>query len=117
MPWNASLSLSYNRNNDRGTSSARSNLTLSSAISRHWDFSYRASFDLDEGAVINQSWSLNRDLHCWRLEFTRTDYGRGDLQFGFRLYLKSIPSIKVTRGNEDDLGGLSGLGQFGGGIF
>jgi lipopolysaccharide assembly outer membrane protein LptD (OstA) len=117
LPWNASLSISYNRNNDRGTSSARSNFTVASAISRNWDFSYRASFDLDEGAVINQSWSLNRDLHCWRLEFTRTDYGRGDLQFGFRLYLKSIPSIKVTRGNEDELGGLGGLGQFGGGIF
>ena len=113
IPWNMSVSLSYNRNNVRNTSSARGNLSLSANLSRYWEFSYRGSFDFDQGRILNQHWTLKRDLHCWALEFTRSVYTNNQ-EFGFRLYLKSIPALKVARGKEDLLGTA---GQFSGGIF
>jgi len=114
IPWDLSASLSYNRNNLRQTSSARANLTFSASLTRNWDFSYRASFDFDRGTVTRQQWSLKRDLHCWRLEFIRILSARNP-EFGFRIYLLSIPAIKVTRGNDDLLGALGG--GPGGGIY
>ncbi len=57
---------------------------------------------------------LGRDLHCWRLEFNRT-VSEIDSQFGFRLYLKAIPSLKLTRGREDYMSALEG--GFGGGLY
>ena len=46
---------------------------------------------------------FSRDLHCWRLEFTRT-INRNNSEFGFRFFLKAIPELKLTRGREDLLG-------------
>ena len=59
---------------------------------------------------MRQQYTLGRDLHCWRLEFSRT-VSEVDSQFGFRVYLKAIPSLKFTRGREDYMGSLTdGLG-------
>ena len=56
---------------------------------------------------MRQQFNLSRDLHCWKLEFNRT-ISTVDSQFGFRIYLKSIPSLKFTRGREDGMGSLAG---------
>ena len=74
----------------------------------------QASFDLVEGVPIRQQYSLHRDLHCWRIEFNRT-ISTVDSQFGFRIYLKSIPSLKFSRGREDYMGSVGG--PIGGGVF
>jgi hypothetical protein len=113
IPWNMSLNLTYSRSNLTGVSSARGNLSVSTALTANWDFTYRTSIDFDSGQVTNQSWNLRRDLHCWALEFSRSIF-TNDQEFGFRIYLKSIPAIKVTRGREGLLGSAS---QFSGGIF
>lgn len=55
-----------------------------------------------------QEYRLQRDLHCWRLEFTRT-VSSTNSEFGFRFYLKAIPELKLTRGREDLLGTAGGL--------
>jgi len=53
---------------------------------------------------------LKKDLHCWALEFNRT-VSSVNSEFGFRIYLKSIPSMKLTRGREGNMGSLgSGIG-------
>jgi lipopolysaccharide assembly outer membrane protein LptD (OstA) len=113
IPWNASLNFSFNRDSVNNTNSARGNLSLNTNLSRNWQLSYRASFDFVSGTTLSQYYTLTRDLHCWRMEFTRSIY-TNDQEFGFRLYLISIPSIKVTRGKQDLLGTAS---QFSGGIF
>jgi hypothetical protein len=113
IPWNRSLNLTYSRNNVSGLSSARGNMSISTALTANWDFTYRASLDFGKGQVTNQSWNLKRDLHCWALEFSRSIFP-GDQEFGFRIYLKSIPAIKLTRGREGLVGSAS---QLSGGIF
>ncbi|MFN2370576.1 MAG: hypothetical protein ABR506_05395, partial [Candidatus Krumholzibacteriia bacterium] len=87
-------------------------VNFSANLTRDWEFRYNASFDLVAGSTVRQQFSLNRDLHCWRLEFNRT-VSDVDSSFGFRLYLISIPDLKFTRGREDYMGSLGGgLGAF-----
>jgi hypothetical protein len=76
-------------------------------ITQKWEFRYQTSFDLVAGSAVRQQFSVQRDLHCWRIEFNRT-ISSVDSSFGFRFYLKSIPSLKLTRGREDYMGSLSG---------
>lgn len=94
-------STSADRHRATGTLTAKANLT------KNWELDYRAMFDLVESTISQQSFSLNRDLHCWRLEFNRT-VNAYDSTFGFRIYLKSIPALKFTRGREDQMGSLTG---------
>lgn len=114
LPFTTSGSLSYNYTNATGDRRASANVSLRANLSRYWEFSYQTSFDLVTGAALRQQYTLGRDLHCWRLEFNRT-VSTLDSQFGFRVYLKAIPSLKFTRGREDYMGSLAdGLG---GGIY
>jgi hypothetical protein len=50
--------------------------------------------------VTLQNWGLVRDLHCWSLEFSRM-ISQFDTQFGFRIFLKSIPAIELRQGAGD----------------
>jgi hypothetical protein len=83
-------------------------------LTRNWKIRYTASFDLATGTATRQQYSLHRDLHCWRFEFNRT-ISAVDSQFGFRIYLRSIPSLKFARGREDYMGSVGDA--IGGGVF
>jgi len=108
IPWNCGGSISYNRGTS-GDTTVRANMSLSMVLTRNWDFSYQSSFDLGEGRITNQRWSLNRNLHCWRIEFTRIINSLNS-EYAFRLYLLSMPEVKVPLGNDDLLGSVQGLG-------
>lgn len=114
IPWRLSSRFSYTRDNRSGYSSKRVSVMASANLTPSWDFSYDASLDLEAGQILRQNWRLTRDLHCWALEFTRI-VSTVDSQFGFRLYLKSIPAVEVTRGRRDLLGAARSLA--GGGFF
>jgi len=114
LPFQTSGSLSYSYTNATGDRRASANVSLRANLSRYWEFSYQTSFDLVTGEALRQQYTLGRDLHCWRLEFNRT-VSALDGQFGFRVFLKAIPSLKFTRGREDYMGSLTdGLG---GGLY
>jgi len=110
LPFRFGASFSYSRNSVSDISNASGNFTFSANVTRTWEFSYRASFDLVAGQINRQEYSLHRDLHCWKLEFTRI-ISNIDQQFGFRLYLRGMPDLKLSRGREDLLGtATSGIG-------
>jgi lipopolysaccharide assembly outer membrane protein LptD (OstA) len=114
LPFQTSGSLSYSYLNATGDRRASASVSLRANLSRYWEFNYQTSFDLVTGAALRQQYTLGRDLHCWRLEFNRT-VSAVDSQFGFRVYLKAIPSLKFTRGREDYMGSLGD--GVGGGYF
>ncbi len=113
IPWRMGSNLSYSRNHETGYVTARADANLNLTLTRNWSASYRAGYDLDAGKITHQSWRLQRDLHCWRLEFSRT-VSAVDSQFGFIISLKSIPAVRLTRGKEDL---VRQAGALGGGIF
>ena len=51
---------------------------------------------MSEGAFINQSYTLRRDLHCWEALFVRhisdTDSG-----FYFKINIIDLPDIKIEQ--------------------
>ncbi len=114
IPFDVNGSLSYSYTNASRDKRASGNISLRTNLTRNWEFRYQASFDIALGLPIRQQYSLHRDLHCWRFEFNRT-ISTVDSQFGFRIYLKSIPSLKYSRGREDYMGSLGG--GLGGGVF
>ncbi|MCB1182103.1 hypothetical protein KDM41_01635 [bacterium] len=117
IPFDVSGNLSYNYTNASGGSEARktasASVNMRARLTANWDLSYNASFDLAEGNTIRQQYSLNRELHCWRFEFNRT-VSATNSEFGFRIYLKSIPDLKFARG-RDNFGTVPG--GLGGGVF
>ncbi len=111
IPWDLGGNLSLNRTARSDDITARANLSVNTQFTRDWSLRYTASFDLAEGTTTRQEYRLTRDLHCWRLEFTRT-VSTVNSEFGFRFYLKAIPELKLTRGREGLLGGAGGMGGF-----
>jgi hypothetical protein len=110
IPFNMNASLSYSYDNRNHVRRATSNFRVSATLTRTWKFNYAGSFDLVTGAPTHQQYGLKKDLHCWALEFNRT-ISNVNSEFGFRIYLKSIPSMKLTRGREGNMGALgSGIG-------
>jgi hypothetical protein len=107
IPFDVNAGINYRYSNADRTTTASGNISLNANVTKSWEFRYTAQFDLVSGAAIRQQYSLHRDLHCWRFEFNRTISTR-DSEFGFRIYLKSIPALKFARGREDAMGNLSG---------
>jgi lipopolysaccharide transport protein LptA len=109
MPWNfnARASITNGRNSPtRATISTR----MSAILPISWNLDYSANFDVETGNFTNQSYSLSRDIHQWRIEFRRSVTNSSD--FSFRIYLRSIPDLKIQRGNQS-LGGYFGqVGSF-----
>ncbi len=109
IPFNMNASFSYSYNNDTHTRRATTNMGVTATLTKSWKFNYTGSFDLVTGAPTRQQYGLKKDLHCWALEFNRT-VSNVNSEFGFRIYLKSIPALKMTRGQEGSMGALgSGL--------
>ncbi|MFO7654263.1 MAG: putative LPS assembly protein LptD [Candidatus Krumholzibacteriia bacterium] len=110
IPWRLGASISLRDNAGVAPTTSRGNLNISANPTRKWEVSYVASLDFQADDVITrQEWNLSRDLHCWRLEFSRIVSTRDD-QFAFRIYLRSLPDVKLTSGQEDILGSMHGLG-------
>jgi lipopolysaccharide export system protein LptA len=90
---NISLSYSYNALNPSRTSKTFwANTTSILNVTNNWKVSYRARFDLLERDLVNHSFSIYRDLHCWELSLNWTPNGIGQ-GINFRLNVKS-PTLK-----------------------
>ena len=114
IPFDVNASFSYSYTNSTRDKRATGNIAINTNLTRNWKIRYTASFDLATGTATRQQYSLHRDLHCWRFEFNRT-ISAVDSQFGFRIYLRSIPSLKFARGREDYMGSVGDA--IGGGVF
>jgi len=100
IPFNVNTNMRFSYVNETAKKTATANFNVTTNLTRNWEFRYQASFDLAENAIVRQQYSLNRNLHFWRLEFTRT-VSAVDSSFGFRLYLRAIPDLKFTRGRDN----------------
>ena len=69
---------------------ANTNTTMN--LTNKWRVSYRARFDLLQRDLINHSFSIYRDLHCWELSLNWTPNGIGQ-GINFKLNVKS-PTLK-----------------------
>ncbi len=89
-----------NPSNPTKTFWANTNSTMN--LTSKWRVSYRARFDLLERDLINHSFSIYRDLHCWELSLNWTPNGIGQ-GINFKLNVKS-PTLKDL--NIEKKGGI-----------
>lgn len=93
--WSTNISLSYslsalNPSNKTKTFWVNTNSIIN--VTNKWKVSYRARFDLIERDLVNHSFSIYRDLHCWELSLNWTPNGLGQ-GINFKLNVKS-PTLK-----------------------
>lgn len=93
--WSTSISLSYSLNSQNPSNKSKTFWANSNSIiniTDKWRISYRARFDLLEQDLINHSFSVYRDLHCWELSLNWTPNGLGQ-GINFKINVKS-PTLK-----------------------
>jgi lipopolysaccharide export system protein LptA len=93
--WSTNINLSYSLdalNPDRTSKTFWANSNSIINITNNWKVSYRARFDLMERDLVNHSFSIYRDLHCWELSLNWTPNGIGQ-GINFKINVKS-PTLK-----------------------
>ncbi len=78
--WQASFSLGYNLTHNNPFAEPNKSFWLNTVLNLHptrsWKIRYSARFDLLNHRLVSQNLSLNRDLHCWTLQFNWLPTGR-----------------------------------------
>ncbi len=87
----------YNISSSLSTPQNILNFSISGKLTNKWSFSYSFSRDLNLGVLQGQSISLRRDLHEWTADVSYSSIGVFST-YDFKIYLVSIPEIKITRG-------------------
>jgi len=102
VPWQASFSLTYNYSRfDPRRPAKTAQLSVDNAeikLTKNWRVGMSGQFDLHEKRIVDQRYTIYRDLHCWEMQFfwTPTGFSKG---FYFRLGIKAplLQDIKLER--------------------
>ena len=66
----------------------------------NWEMSYSTRYDYNEGRFVTHSFTFNRTLHCWQLDFSWTPTGPA-AGWSFSIYVRDLPDIKLNAGSTD----------------
>ena len=64
---------------------------------RHWALTYAARYDWQSRDLVNYSFGLARDLHCWEAVFNFNQLGE-DWRYDFKIRIKEIPEVSIGKG-------------------
>jgi len=95
MPWtiNISHNLRRYRTGRKADQSLRWSFTFNPTPK--WHLIYRSSFNFRSRGLQGQSFTLNRDLHCWQANLSLITLSNGRFEFVFSTYLRNNPAIRV----------------------
>ncbi len=101
IPWNLGLSFSFAQNQEDPTIKTRAvnvNANLGFNLTENWKFSATTSYDLVQHQIAAPRITIDRDLHCWTMDFSWVPSGA---LAGYRLELKvkapQLQDIKITK--------------------
>ena len=101
IPWNLSLSYTYNFSKftpDNSTSYSSLNADLGFSLTKNWKFTMRGSYDFERKEISAPQITIYRDLHCWEMNFTWNPLGiYSGFHFEIRLKSSELRDIKVTK--------------------
>lgn len=93
--WKASFSFSYTLDNPQMTTEKerfQMNSGITAQITENWRVKYNASFNMLTRKMINHSFSIYRDLHCWEMSLNWVPSG-----FGQGFYLQISPKSPTLK--------------------
>ncbi|NHZ86333.1 MAG: hypothetical protein GWP19_10690 [Planctomycetia bacterium] len=99
--WNTNINLSYSYNAANPTNIIKSfwmNTNTTLQVTTNWRIQHNARFDLENQSLVNQSFSVYRDLHCWEMSISWTPGGYGQGIY-IRINVKS-PTLKDLKLEE-----------------
>ncbi len=99
-PWTFGLSYSYSLAAYDQPPLSTVRFGISGSPTPHWFIDYSFTYDLTNRRYLDQSLSVARDLHCWKLEARWSWFG-GYSTYDVRIYVKAIPEIAIKRGVLD----------------
>lgn len=98
VPFN--IGLSYRYSESRGTFGTSKTHWISTRIdfepTENWSVAIQNRYDWATHRVTDQTFEVNRDLHCWRAQFVWRPGGSGQGYY-FRIGVIDIPDIKIER--------------------
>jgi lipopolysaccharide assembly outer membrane protein LptD (OstA) len=63
----------------------------------NWSMTYSARYDWNEKKLVDYSFGLNRNMHCWEAVFNFTQLG--DIwRYDFKIRIKEIPDVEIGKG-------------------
>ncbi len=99
--WSASADYSFNYRETRVSTTAFKkdlvhafNASVKLNPTPMWEMSYNTAFDFEKGQFSKHSFTFNRLLRCWKMDFSWTPVGIGQGWF-FKIYIIDLPDIKL----------------------
>ncbi|NUO80649.1 LPS-assembly protein LptD [candidate division KSB1 bacterium] len=114
LPWsvNLALNLNYELSNPLNKN-RRAQLSLQQgrvALTKNWDLSISGQYDLLEKIIVDQQYSLHRNLHCWEMQLNWTPSGfRKGFYLRINIRAPNLQDIKIEKrgGRESAFGGFN----------
>jgi len=63
----------------------------------NWTLTYAARYDWQTKSMVDYSFGLVRNLHCWEAVFNFNQLGN-DWRYDFKIQIKSIPEVSIGKG-------------------
>jgi lipopolysaccharide assembly outer membrane protein LptD (OstA) len=114
--WSFTFGYNFSETESGVNRTTRSNAKYSGSaqLSRGWRLTFSGYYNIDERNFTQQSYSIQRDLHCWQAAFTH-ERTANDWRYYFEIAIKAHPDIKYERGTRAVQSFLSGGGYPGSG--
>jgi len=101
IPWNLGLSFSFAQNQEDPTIKTRAvnvNANLGFNLTENWKFSATTSYDLVQHQVAAPRITIDRDLHCWTMDFSWVPSGAlAGYRFELKVKAPQLQDIKLTK--------------------
>ncbi len=66
-------------------------------VTKNWRLTYRTQYNIEMNDVVEQTYSLARDLHCWQASFVYRTYGN-EWSYYFQIAIKAHRELMYERG-------------------
>jgi len=100
--WSLSFKHSYKTNRtsyENNDYSSDLRINLSAKISRNWTVAYDNYINLETDELVSHSFTITRDLHCWKVFFRYTQ--QGDYwNYRFQLFNIELPDALKFRTSD-----------------
>ncbi len=101
IPWNLGLSFTFAQNQENPAIKSRAvnlNANLGFNLTENWKFTAVGSYDMVREMFAAPRITIDRDLHCWTMNFTWTPIGQlAGYRFEIKLKAPQLQDIKLTK--------------------
>lgn len=101
IPWNLGLTFNFAQNQENPAAKSRSanfNANLGFNLTDNWKFSATGSYDVINRQVAAPRITIDRDLHCWTMNFSWVPSGAlQGYRFELKLKAPQLQDIKLTK--------------------